>query len=703
MRSRFLATVLLASLVIPAAAQQAAPSRTVEQLKFPPLRAVTIPDVATFTLPNGIRVYLLENHTLPLVSGFAIVKTGSLFDPKDKIGLADVTGSVMRTGGTKEKTGDQIDEQLENMAASVESGIGDTSGSVSFNTLRENTDEVLQVFRDILTQPEFREEKLDLIKMQLRSSISRRNDNAGAIASREFSQIIYGKDTPFGWRMEYDHVDRIKREDLIAFHQRYFFPANIMIAVQGDFKTAEMRAKLENLFGSWNHKQPPVPSFPEVTAKPAPGVYLGVKPDVNQTFFQIGHLGGVLKDKDYPALEVMADILGGGFSSRLFGKVRTELGYAYGIGSSWAADFLHPGTFRISGSTKSASTTETVEVIRQEVGKIRSQPVTDQELRTAKDTVLNSFVFRFDHPSKTMNRLVTYEYYGYPKDFIRQYQAAIDAVTKEDILRVAREHVKPENFTIVAVGKPDDFGKPITAVDPNPVSIDLTIPAPTREEPKVSDGTKAQGKTLLERAQQAMGGAEKLAAVKDSSHQVSATMQGPQGSMKAEQQNFWIAPNHFRQESQLPFGKITAYSDGKTGWIAGPQGAQPLPPPILKQIQGELFRNPFTLLLSDRDASRTVSAVGPNRVRISDSQGESAEIEVDPKTGLPLSASFQAVQMGGAPADVTVTWSDWRDVSGLKLPFKAAISRGNQPGGDATVTDWKINSGLKTEDLAKQP
>jgi hypothetical protein len=299
--------------------------------------------------------------------------------------------------------------------------------------------------------------------------------------------------------------------------------------------------------------------------------------------------------------------------------------------------------------------------------------------------------------------LVTYEYYGYPKDFIRQYQAAIDAVTKDDILRVAREHVKPENFTIVAVGKPDDFGKPLTAIDPNPKSIDLTIPPPAREEPKVSEASTSQGKVLLERARAAMGGADKLAAVKDSSQKVSATMQGPQGSMKAEQQNLWIAPSHFRQESQLPFGKITAYSDGKSGWIAGPQGTQPLPPPILKQIQGELFRNPFTLLLSDRDSTRTVSAVGPNRVRITDSQGESTELELNPETGLLASATFQTVQMGGAPADVTVTWSDWRDVDGLKLPFKTTISRGGQQGGDATVTEWKINTGLKIEDLAKQP
>ncbi len=718
MRSLFTAAALLACFDIfasaqPATARKAAPAksapataaaaRSVQSLKFPPLRLIPIPEVATFTLPNGIRLYLLEHHELPLVGGFALVRTGSLFDPKDKIGLAQVTGSLMRTGGTKAKTGDQIDEQLENVAAAVESGIGDASGSVSFNTLRENTDQVLEIFRDVLTQPEFREDKIELIKTQLRSSISRRNDNAGAIAAREFSDIVYGKDTPFGWRMEYEHVDRIKRDDLVAFHRRYFFPANTMIAIQGDFKTAEMRSKIEKLFGGWNHTQPAVPDFPKVSARPAPGVYLAVKPDVNQTFFQVGHLGGILKDKDYPALEVMADILGGGFSSRLFAKVRTELGYAYGISSGWSADYLYPGLFRVAGSTKSASTTETIEVIRQEVDKLRTKEVSDQELRTAKDTVLNGFVFRFDHPSKTLNRLITYEYYGYPKDFIRQYQAAIDVVTKADILRVAREHVKPENFTIVAVGKPDDFGKPLTAIDPNPKTIDLTSPTPARDVPKTSDATAKQGKELLQRVQKAVGGIEKIAAINDSVQSFDVAMQTPQGAMKATQRNFWIAPNHFRQESELPFGKIAIYSDGKTGWFAGPQGTQPAPPPVLKQVQGELFRMIFTLLASDRDPTRKVNAVGPNRLRISDAQGEAGEFEVDAQTGLLTSGTFPSIQTGGASQDVTVKYSDWRDVGGLKLPHKATLSAGSQPMGEATVTEWKLNSGLKVEDLRKQP
>jgi zinc protease len=434
--------------------------------------------VATYTLPNGLRLYLLEDHELPLVSGTALVRTGNLFDPADKVGLATMTGMVMRTGGTKDKTGDQLDEQLENIAASVETGIDESFGSASFSCLKENTDEVLGVFHDVLTSPGFRHEKIDLAKNELRSSISRRNDDPHGIVEREFTELVYGKNTPYGWRLEYATVDRIQRDDIVQFYQRYFFPANIMLAVMGDFSAADMKAKLEKRFADWTVKQPPVPLFPAVDAKPVHSVFLATKTDVTQTFFTLGHLGGELRDKDYPALEVMADILGGGFHSRLVQRVRTQLGYAYSVSSSWGATYDHPGLFEVSGSTKSATTTETLQVINEEIEKIRTSEVTAEELESAKQTVANSFVFNFDTPSKTLNRILRYDYYGYPRDFINQYQRGIQAVTRADVLRVARERVRLEDMTIVAVGNPQEFGKPLATLGLPVASIDLTIPEP---------------------------------------------------------------------------------------------------------------------------------------------------------------------------------------------------------------------------------
>ncbi|HXN48494.1 MAG TPA: pitrilysin family protein [Bryobacteraceae bacterium] len=445
-------------------------------LKFPPLAPLRIPHVEEYTLANGMRVYLLENHELPLVNGLALVRTGNLFDPAEKVGLATLTGMVMRTGGSTARSGDQLDEDLENIAASVESSIEETSGEVSFSALSENADKVLSVFHDVLTEPAFRQERFDLARSQLRDGIARRNDDPEAIAGREFNNIVYGKDTPYGCQIEYATLARIQREDLIEFHRRYFFPANILLAVYGDFSTPAMKQKLEALFGAWSARQDPVPPFPAVRDVPRPGVYLAVKEDVNQTVFSLGQLGGVLRDKNDPALEIMADILGGGFSSRLFKRVRTQLGYAYGISAGWAAAYDHPGLFEIEGSTKSGTTAEAIDVARQEVDRIRAAEVTDQELETAKQTSLNGFVFHFDTPGKTLSRVLRYRYYGYPDDFIFGYQKALGAVTKADVLRVAKEYLHPEAFTVVAVGNPKDFGKPLSALGLPVHPLDLTIP-----------------------------------------------------------------------------------------------------------------------------------------------------------------------------------------------------------------------------------
>jgi len=690
----------------PARAASAASAASVTDLKFPPLGPIEIPQVETFTLPNGMKVFLLEDHELPLVHGAARIRTGNLFDPADKVGLATMTGMVMRTGGTKDKTGDELDIELENIAASVESSIEETFGSVSFNTLTENTDEVMGIFHDVLTAPEFRQGKIDLAKTQMRSSISRRNDNARDIALREFSNIIYGKDTPYGWEEQYDTVAAITRGDLQAFYQRYFFPSNVLLAVWGDFKSAEMQARLEKMFAGWTVKQAPAPPFPKVSGKPAPGVFLAVKSDVSQTFFGMGQWGSEFNDKQYPALEIMADILGGGFQSRLFQRVRTKMGDAYEIDAYWGANYDHPGLFEISGSTKSVSTVEALKAIQEEVARIRSSEVSEEELKTAKDTALNSLVFAFDTKSKTIQRMLNYEYYGYPRDFIQQYQKALGAVTRADVLRVARERLDPAAFTVVAVGNPEQFLEPLTALGKPVTPIDLTIPGASKEQAAAADEESlAAGKELLERAQQSAGGADKLAAVKDfvetARFQLDPTVPNG-GGMLVNETVRWVAPTYLRQESVMPMGRISAYSDGKSGWLVVPQGTRSLVGPQLKQVQGDIFRIYFRMLLSDGSAARTVNALDENTVQIREDD-QMAKVAFDPETGLPQKVMYESVVVSGPPQPVEEDYSDFRDVNGVKVPFHVDILQGGKKFATVTVTDYKINTGLKPEELSKRP
>ncbi len=684
----------------PAAVLSAEPSY--KDLKFPPLRPVQIPKVETFTLSDGMRVYLLEDHELPIVNGTALVRTGNLFDPADKVGLATLTGMVMRTGGTRSKTGDELDRQLEDIAASVESGIGETSGSVSFSSLKDNAPEVLAAFKDVLTAPAFRQEKFDLAITQLRSSIARRNDSAGGVAGREFENLLYGKDTPYGWQIEYATLNRISRGDLEQFYRRYFFPKNVMLAIRGDFDSARMKTRLEALFADWTVEQPPVPAFPKVAGKTSAGIFLGVKKDVTQTFFSIGELGGELRDKDFPALEIMADILGGGFQSRLVRRVRTQMGAAYDISADWGADYDHPGLFTISGSTKSFSTVDTIRAIREELDRIRTTEVGEDELDTAKQTALNSLVFAYDTKAKTLGRMLTYEYYGYPADFIQQYQKALAAVTRADVLRVAKEHVDPSKLAVVTVGNPADFGKPLESLGGPVAALDLTIPQPKQEAAKGDADSLSRGRQLLARVQQAVGGADRLAAIKDSTEVSQFTLSSAAGGMKVSETDSWLGPDHFRQESQLPQGRITAFYDSGLAWISTPQGDGPLGGAQLKQVQSDLFRIYWRLLLSDRDPSRTVNAVDADTLEISGKSGEVVRVVVNPATGLPSEVLYENAPIAGPAVPVQETWSDYRDVAGVKVPFAITIAQGGRKFADVVVNDVKVNQGLKLEELQRR-
>lgn len=715
MKTPILLAAALAAVLLPAQQQQprrpapappkGAPAETSwRDLKFPPLGQITIPPVETFTLPNGMKIFLLEDRELPLVSGTARIRTGNLFDPPDKVGLAGVTGRVMRTGGTQSKTGDELDELLENIAATVESNIGETSGSVSFSALKENTDEVLAIFHDVLTAPAFRQDKVELEKTQLRSAISRRNDNAGSVAGREFANLVYGKDTPYGWQIEYATVNNIQRDDLVAFYRRYFFPSNILLAVWGDFDAADMKAKLEQLFGGWNYRQPPVPPFPDVRTQAAPGIYIARKDDVTQTFITVGHLGGELRDPRYPALEVMADILGGGFRSRLMQRVRTQLGYAYSIGAGWGANYNHPGLFRVSGSVRSPVTAETIKAVREEIERLRTQEVSDEELETSRQSALNSLVFAFDTKAKTLGRLLNYEYYGYPRDFIQQYQKALAAVTKADVLRAARERLDPARLTIVAVGPAAEFEQSLATLGMPVTSIDLTIPEDKPAAAKADAASLQKGGELLRRVQAAVGGADRLAAVKDMVERAEYQVEGAAGGgMKVEQVNRWIAPGHYRQESRFPMGSVTAYSDGAGGWLVTPQGAGALAGPHLKQVQGGLFRLYFRLLLSDRMPGRQVNAIDERTLEITGAGGESARLVVDPATHLPERVVYRAVRMAGPPVTAEDCYTRFQEVSGIQVPFQVTIMQGGQKFAEVAIRDFQINTGLKVEELSKRP
>ena len=452
-------------------------ARDYKQLKYPKLGEIEIPEVKQVTLANGMRLFLLEDHELPLINMTALIRTGSVYEPADKVGLASITGTVMRTGGTTSKTGDEIDEELEQIAASVETGIGTNAGRASMSVLKEDIDTGLAVLADVLMNPAFREDKIGLAKISHRSSIARRNDQPFSIAVREYTKLIYGPESVYARHTEYATIDNITREDLVAFHKRFYHPNNMMLAVWGDFQTEQMVTKIKEAFKGWEKADVELEPVPQVTYEYRPTANVVRKEDINQSCIVLGHIGGMMNDPDYHALVVMNEILGGSFTSRLFKNVRSRMGLAYSVFGFYSADYDHLGVFYVGCQTKLESTVKAIRAMVGEVRKMTESEVTDEELSLAKESYLNSFVFNFESKGQTVRRLMTYEYFGYPADFLMQTKANIEKVTKADVLRVAHKHLRPDKMQILAVGRPDDFDEPLSVFGAVK-EIDVTIPPP---------------------------------------------------------------------------------------------------------------------------------------------------------------------------------------------------------------------------------
>jgi zinc protease len=468
---RVAALLAVAMLAAPALAQV----KRYTDIKNTPLPEFKIAKPETFTLKNGMRVFLMEDHEIPIINVRALVRTGSFWEPQDKVGLARLTGIVERTGGTTSMPGDQIDDFLEARAAFVESGIGGDTGNVSMNCLKGDFDDVFKVYIDVLRNPAFAQEKLDLAKLQANSAISRRNDNVGAITGREISRLVYGPNSSLVSLEEYATIAAITRDDLVAWHKTYFVPGNIMLGVSGDFDAKAMRKTLETAFASW--PKGTVPSFAKLTYRttPNPGVFFVEKADVTQANIAMAHLGIEQTNPDFFAVQVMNEILGGGFSGRLANEIRTKKGLAYSVSGGLGAAFERPGLMRLGMQTKTASLFDAVAALKEEVRTIATAPPTDEEMTMAKESILNSFIFNYDSKAGILAQQMNYAYRGLPADYLETYRVNIEKVTKNDVVRVAKAYVHVDDLALLVVGRAADFTKPLDSLG-KVTNVDITIP-----------------------------------------------------------------------------------------------------------------------------------------------------------------------------------------------------------------------------------
>jgi zinc protease len=446
------------------------------QIPIPPLPPFNPQKPKRIELTNGMVILLQEDHELPLIDAIARIHDGSRSEPANKTGLVDIYGEVWRTGGTKAQTGDQLDDYLEVRAAKVETGGSADSTTISLSCLKADFDDVFRAFNDLLRTPEFRAEKLDLAQKEAFDSISRRNDEAGGIASREAIKLAYGPNNPYAREPEYATIAAITRQDLLDWHKRYVQPNNIIFGIVGDFDSAAMEAKLRQAFGSWSKGS--TWQKPQIQFKPtAPGYFQVTKTDVNQSIIRMVALGITRDNPDYFPVEVLNEAFGGGFSSRLFRNIRTALGLAYNVGGSVGARFDHPGVLQLSMGTKSGTTVQSIQALYAQIDDLKAHPIAEDEIKRAKDSILNSFVFNLDSPEKLLREQMSYAFYGYPADFLERYRSGIEKVEAADVARVAAKYLHKDRLAVLVVGNPAEFDKPMSSLG-SVKEIDISIPPP---------------------------------------------------------------------------------------------------------------------------------------------------------------------------------------------------------------------------------
>jgi zinc protease len=421
-----------------------------DKLTFPPLE-FHFPEVVQQQLPSGAKLYFKEDHELPLVNITLLVEGGSIYDPLDKTGLSQFFAQSLSTGGTESLSPQQLESELEAMAAVLSVSSSRYGYEIDLSLNRQDLKRGIEILTDLLRYPRFDPQRVELVRAQMLENIHRKNDDPGSIASRLLGEAIY-PGHPFGAVPTAEIVNSFSRDDLLELHQRYFQPGHFWLAVSGDIQQPELVALLDQQFADWQTRESASRELPPLPAAPAGKIILADK-QIPQTTVLMGHPGISKDNPDAFALQVANYILGGGgFNSRMMREVRSDRGLAYSVYSYFQVGRRLPGLFIVSSETKCQSTVEVVTLLEQLIKQIQDEPVSAAELDLAKESLINSFVFAFADTHAVVNRKVRLDYYDYPKDYLETYRQQIAAVTIADVQRVAQQYLHPDDLQIVLVG-----------------------------------------------------------------------------------------------------------------------------------------------------------------------------------------------------------------------------------------------------------
>ncbi|MBM3727213.1 MAG: insulinase family protein [Acidobacteria bacterium] len=667
-------------------------------------RPFEFPKHQTRKLPNGLTVFVVEDHRLPVVSLTLTIPAGGVYVDVKKTGVASFTASLLREG-TKTRTSQQIAQQVDQVGGNLNSYADDDNARATTSFLKANAGLGFELIADIVLNPVFSQEELDRQRRQALSGLQIQYSDPDFLAPVIAARSIYGLH-PYGLpgNGTPTSIRGITRDDLVSFHQRFYGPEGSYLAVAGDITPAEAFAQAEKHFGAWKQNGQR-PAAPEVKTENSRRVIVIDKPDAVQTRFLFVLRTIPRNHPDYLPMLIANQALGSGFNSRLMLKLRANEGLTYGASSQHNVQKLG-GRLSATSFTRTEKTATAMNMMQGLIQELLDRPVTDEELREAKAFLTGNFAVAVETPEAVAGRIINAALFGLPDNYWSTYREQVQAVTREQVLAAVKRHVTPEKTLIVAAGNASGFAKDIEGLgkaeiipfgDLDPLEPNLRRPAPSA--PAATAATRGQGSQLVAAAMQALGGADALNKVKDISAKGAAKLSAPQGSFDGELQEIVLYPDKYRANITLPVARIVQVVDGSGGWIQQGPMNRDVPPAMAKQMALSIHTTAAIGLLREAAQGKAeVNAIDANSFtwKLGD---HTVKVELDADRR-PAKLTYRSVTPQGA-MDVELRYSDYKQTGELMLPGKAVIVQNGSPFLDSTIAEWKVNSGVDASVFAK--
>jgi predicted Zn-dependent peptidase len=704
--SRFLKTLTAAGLLLAtasgASAQQAPATAKATPPPPAPAKEVKFPQFQEKTLSNGLRVVVIEQHEQPAVSLRLLLPTaGTTFEPEGKAGVAEATAALL-TKGTATRSSQQIAEAIDFVGGGLFASASLESGNVTASVTADQLDLGFDLMADVVLRPSFPQDEIDRWRRQALSGLQVQYQNAGYLAGVALARVLYG-DHPYGRPDDGtpQSLQSLTRDDLAGFHKRTYIPNSALLAVVGDVKAADAFARAEKAFGGWQKADPP--RFPTVQAKASEGHRILVidKPDAVQTEIRLGQIGLPYRDPNHFAAQVYNAAVGANASARLFDEIRRKRGLSYGAYSDFTMP-TQPGWYEVSTNTKTETTVEALDVALEVLSNVPKQPIPQQELTAAKTYMTGAFPLMIETPEGIAEQVLDAMRHGYGRDWLEGYNNRISQVTAADVQKFAQERIHPDKMAIVLVGNASTFSEALKkkygAFETIPAAeldfLQANLRKAKTEQPAASAADQARGMEIVRKVQQALGGAaftgQKTQIVKGTG--TLSPPGAPQPMQITSLTTYSMMPDKDRTELTLPMGSMVQVQSGAQSWMSfGPQVQDTSAQAGEQRFYGyDVLRRAgqegYTARpLPDAQVDgKTVKAV-----EVADAQGHATRFFIDPATNLVVKLEYTS---GGESPEIFL--SDYRDVSGVKVPFKTRILQQGQQLMEMTYTEVQVNAPL---------